>query len=375
LGLSVRDLTLSDFPFVASLADSANPNDRRIWLRVACDHFVAGGAVEPEASERFADAVIRRIEIADPPTVLEAARKLAPCARTPMRLLAKLQSVSPEASDYVLEHGAAYTVTDLVAAIDDGCRQAVAVAKRPDLEAKLIGALVACDDADVLATLAGNPRARLEGAILAGLLQRARTLAEDHGDRRLAEALLRRRPLRPESAALFLIAGPLQRVEILLAAQRSQLGRPPALPQPIAAEIVDELEVAAVARHPERFVVVLAKALDCEPRLAERIVDDPSGEPLAVALAALGAPNDVLVRVLIANDLQVGESYQRIRALARLNNALNRNAAVAVVAALRGGTPGRRRPPALGEAAAPSREAASRRMARPVSSPQRKAAV
>ncbi len=371
----MRDLTLSDFPFVASLADSANPNDRRIWLRVACDHFVAAAAVEPEAIKRFADAVSRQIEKADPPTVLEAARKLAPCPRTPVRLLTKLQSVSAEASDYLLEHGSAYAAKDLAAAIDSGSRQAVAVARRPDLDAKLISALVACDDANVLAALAANPRAHLEGAIFAGLLQRARTLAEDHGDRRLAEALLQRRPLRPESATLFLIAGPLQRVEILLAAQRSQLGRPPGPPAPVAPEVVDELELAAVARHPERFVAVLAKALDCETGLAERIVEDPSGEPLAVSLAALGAPNDVLVRVLIANDLQAGESYQRIRTLARLNNALNRNAAITVLAALRGEPSGRRRPSPPGETAAPPREAASRRTARPVSTPQLKAAV
>src|SRR5208283_450193 len=101
-GSFVHDLTLSDFPFVASLADSADPNDRRIWLRVACDHFVAVDPADSEAIERFAEAVVRQIEKADPPTVLEAARKLAPCPRTPARLLAKLQAASPEASDFVL---------------------------------------------------------------------------------------------------------------------------------------------------------------------------------------------------------------------------------------------------------------------------------
>ncbi len=74
--------------------------------------------------------------------------------------------------------------------------------------------------------------------------------------------------------------------------------------------------------------------------LAERIVDDPSGEPLAVAMASLGAPGDVLVRVLIAKDLQAGETYLRIRAIARLNNALTRNAAATVMAALLNGPHG-----------------------------------
>jgi uncharacterized protein (DUF2336 family) len=374
--LSVRDLTLSDFPFLASLADSANAKDRRIWLRVACDYFIAARPADPDAVERFADAVSRQVETADLPTVLEAAQKLAPCPHTPVRLLAKFGCVSPEASDYMLEHGAAYSAADLFGAIESGPRQAIAVARRPNLDARLIGALVARNETDALVALAGNPRARLEGAVLHGLMQRARKLAEDDGDRRLAEALLQRRPARPESAALFLLADPLQRVEILLATQRAQLGRPPGLPAPIDAEILSELEMAAVARHPKRFVGILAKALDCRTELAERIAEDPSGEPLAVAIAALGAPSDVLVRVLIANDLQAGDTYRRIRALARLNNALNRNAAMMVMAALRGEPPGRRRPAATAEAAAPARDPALRRAARPdAGRPQRKAAV
>ncbi len=367
------DLTLSDFPFVSSLADSANPEDRRIWLRVACDHFVLAARSAPEAVERFADAVARQIETAGMEATLEAARKLARSPKTPARLLDTLAAGGPEASDHVLEHGAAYATPDLLRAIERGSRQAVAVARRPDLDSKLIAALVARDDTEVLAALAANPRARLEGSVLFGLLHRARALAEDRGDRRLAEVLLQRRPLRLESAALFLLADPLQRVEILLAAQRAQLGRPPGAPPAVAPEIVAELEVSAVARQPKRFVAVLAQALECDPALAERIAGDPSGEPLAVAMSALGAPGDVLVRVLIANDLEAGEAYGRIRALARLNNALNRKAALAVMTALCGQTPGRRRISAPGDVA--PRETPSRRIQRPALQTQRKAAV
>ena len=370
----MHDLTLSDFPFVASLADSANPNDRRIWLRVACDHFVAADRADADAVERFAAAVSRQLDKADPTTILEAAQRLAPCPRTPASLLAKLGSFSPQASDFVLEHGASFGTADLIGAIESGRRQAVAVARRPDLDAKVIGALVGSDEIEVLTELAVNPRVRLEGAVLADLLQRARTLAEDRGDRRLAQTLLKRRPLPPESATLFLVADPFQRVEILLAVQRAQLGRPPGRSAPIASEIVDELEQASAARRPKEFVNVLAKALECESALAERIVDDPSGEPLAVAMAALGAPSDVLVRVLIAKDLQGGETYQRIGALARLNNALTRNAALAVTSALLNGAHPRQQAPST-VTVAPRRDPAPRGASRSASPPQRKVAV
>ena len=195
--------------------------------------------------------------------------------------------------------------------------------------------LAAQEDVPVLVALASNGSARLEGPTLIGLLRRARRLAEQEGDRQLADALLQRGPVGPESALLFLCARPNQRIEILLAAQRSQLSRPSASSVAICSASLDELELAAVARQPERFVALLAEALACERKLAQKIVDDATGEPLAVALAALGAANEVLVRVLISNDLQSGSNYQRIRALARLNNALDRNAATMVMAALR----------------------------------------
>jgi uncharacterized protein (DUF2336 family) len=339
----VRDLTLADFPFLASLAGSDSPKDRRIWVRVASDYFVSAEPSDPAAIERFADAMAAQLDAADAADRLDLARKLAPCRRTPLSLLAKLESVEPEVGDYVLEHAVAYVSRDLVPTATSSGRRAVAVAKRKDLDQKLVRALAESNDLDVLIALAGNVAAPLDATALARLIGLGRERANDANDRRLVEALLARRPVKPEMASLFLHAKPEQRVEILLAAQRMQLARPPSGP-PLNAAALDELELAAVARQPARFVAVLAEALECEPGLAQRIVDDQSGEPLAVALAALGAANEVLVRVLISNDLLAGASYQRIRALARLNNALDRSAASTVVAALRDGFVRRRHP-------------------------------
>src|SRR5271166_2034885 len=333
----LRDLTLQDFPFLTSLAASKSARDRRIWLRVASDHFVAADPDDPQAIETFAKVLAEQLEAADPATRLEIARKLAPCGGTPLRLILKLEAMGPEVSDFVLEHAVAYAERELKEAIARGAREAAAVARRKPLSPALANLLTFHDDVEVLVVLARNAFAQLETSALIRLLRQARTLAEERGDLRLAEALLERRPVRAEYALLFLFARPDQRVEILLAAQRLQLGRPPGSAVSTPATTLDELEVAAVARQPERFVATLAEALDCDPDLAQQIVDDVSGEPLAVALVALGASNEVLVRVLISNDLAAGASYQRIRALARLNNALNRNAATMIVAALRDG--------------------------------------
>jgi uncharacterized protein (DUF2336 family) len=332
---SVHDLTLAAFPFLASLSTSDSPKDRRIWLRVASDHFVAADPSDREAVEIFTDAMVSRLNAADAGTRLEIARKLAPCARTPPRLLALFESVESEAGDFILQHAVAYDHQALAQAVGGSKRRAMAVAKREDLSPQLVDILARQDDTDVLVTLAGNAAASLEGATLLRLLRRARKQAEDDGDGRLADALLERRPVKPDNAVLFLTANPRQRIEILLAAQRTQLGRPASSPIAASQTALEELERTAVARQPERFVALLAQSLNCSANLARRIVDDPSGEPLAIALTALGAANEVLVRVLISNDLLVGRSFQRIRALANLNNALDRGAAMLVIAALR----------------------------------------
>jgi uncharacterized protein (DUF2336 family) len=361
----LRDLTLQDFPFLTTLSLSESARDRRIWLRVASDHFVAAEPDDPQAIETFAKVMAEQLEAADPATRLDIARKLAPCARTPLRLLAKFEAMDPELSDFVLERAVGYSDPELKEAIARGAREATAVARRKPLSPALANLITFHDDVGVVIALARNAFAELERTALIRLLRRARSQAEERGDLRLAEALLERRPIRAEYALLFLSARPDQRVEILLAAQRMQLGRPPGSVLSTPSTTLEELEVAAVARQPERFVATLAEALDCDPDLAERIVDDVSGEPLAVALCALGASNEVLVRVLISNDLAAGDSYERIRALARLNNALDRNAATMIVAALRDGaiTPPKHQALADGRAPAePSRTAPPQRM-------------
>jgi uncharacterized protein (DUF2336 family) len=349
----VRDLTLQDFPFLTSLAASASARDRRIWLRVAADYFIAAEPDDPAAIKRFADVMASRLHAADPATRLEIAHKLAPSALTPLRLLRLFEAMGPELSDFVLEHAVAYRDGVLKEAVARGAREAAAVAGRKPLSPELANLITFHDDIKVLIALARNAFAEIESSAHVRLLRRARSLAEA-GDLRLAEAMLKRRPVRSEAALLFLFARPDQRVEILLAAQRMQLGRPPRTFPAANSAALDEIELAAVARQPARFVIALAEALDCEPDLAQRIVDDPSGEPLAVALTALGAANDVTVRVLISNDLLAGESYQRIRALARLHNALDRNAATMVVAAMRDGAVTAAKHQALADGRAPA---------------------
>ncbi len=328
---------LDDFPFLASLASSEHPKDRQTWIRVATD-YVVSEAADPETSSKIVEAIASQLKAVERATQLEVARKLASSARSPIRLLLELVSTDSEVGAYLLEHAVAFTGQELEQAIALGGKRPLAVAKRRDLAPGLASLLAAQNDIGVLVALARNGSVRPEGTILHDLFERARQTAEEEGDHRLAEALLERKPAWPQCASLFLVARPDKRTEILLAAQRLQLGQTSSYPASIESASLDELEIAAVARQPDQFLARLAEALNCDRELARKIVGDPTGEPLAVALTALGAGNEVLARILISNDLMSGSTFQRIGALARLNGVLSQSAAAFIVKALRGAT-------------------------------------
>jgi hypothetical protein len=186
---------------------------------------------------------------------------------------------------------------------------------------------------DELVALAANGRVRLRAEHVAALAPRARALAE-RGDRRLAEALLSREPLRLETAPLFLEANAEQRLAILVAARRAELGRrPPPVPR-LDEETAAKLEYAGLAGTLSEFVEALAEALGAEMALAGRIANDSSGEPLAVALIALGLARDAAVRIMTARDMQDGEVFPRVHMLARLGDLLPAPAARRILAAL-----------------------------------------
>ena len=71
--------------------------------------------------------------------------------------------------------------------------------------------------------------------------------------------------------------------------------------------------------------------------LAARIAADPTGEALVMALVAIGAPNDVCVRVLTASDMHERGRFPRIHALSRLSGSASPLAARRILAAIVGG--------------------------------------
>jgi hypothetical protein len=146
--------------------------------------------------------------------------------------------------------------------------------------------------------------------------------------------------MQPDDAAqindMFLAAGPSERAQILHNLAEAPL-RPAARVYGARAELaVKALEMAAYAVDPENFARELSEVLILTFSVAERIVQDEGGEPMACAVKALGMPGPMFERVLMFLDPTRGASVNRVYRLSRLYDNLAERAALIMLAAWRG---------------------------------------
>jgi hypothetical protein len=96
--------------------------------------------------------------------------------------------------------------------------------------------------------------------------------------------------------------------------------------------IGQRLETAALGNHREDLAKQLAEALRIPREQARRIVRDDHGEPIVVAVKALGISRDVVYRLLMFVNPAVGHSVERVHALAMLYDEITAQAAEGMVA-------------------------------------------
>ena len=96
--------------------------------------------------------------------------------------------------------------------------------------------------------------------------------------------------------------------------------------------IGQRLEAAALGNHREDLAKQLAEALRIPRDQARRIVRDDHGEPMVVAVKALGISRDVVYRLLMFVNPTVGHSVESVHALATLYDEMTAQAAEGMVA-------------------------------------------
>jgi uncharacterized protein (DUF2336 family) len=262
--------------------------------------------------------VLRLIDTVDLTTRVSVAKKIAAYPGAPPAVARRLARDVIEVAEPVLRHSTALTITDFDAVVRDfGFEHACVIASRnapataPVVLPTVAIAKAAVDDVEAPAEVEVD--------------------AESDDNARASADF--------ELAGLFFAADPAARRMLLMSVGNAEGEAPPApmvSPREQPNETIRALESAALSRNRAKFTTLLEQALRLTHDKAERIGNDPSGEPLLVAAKAVGMPSIVLQRVLMFIDPAIGESVQRVFELAALYERIHAQAALRIIDSLRG---------------------------------------
>lgn len=294
-----------------SLARRDGVDIRPTLVRVLTDLYVQKGAHTAEEERHYTELVLRLIDSVDVGTRVNVATKLGSYAGAPPAVVRRLARDVIEVAEPVLRRSRVLTAAELYAVSRDfGLSHAAVIAQRGEAMDK------------------GMPEATP-----------AQETASTEMSREQNETATRELSL----AELFLSSDSQERRILLMSLGGIEIERPQTVrPE----ETIRALETAALGRDREGFVRLIENALGLSHAHAERMVTDPSGEPLLVAAKALAMPPVVLQRVLMFIDPAIGESIRQVFDLAGLYERLSADAAHQIVASLRGQEPAQVRRPA-----------------------------
>jgi hypothetical protein len=149
-------------------------------------------------------------------------------------------------------------------------------------------------------------------------------------------------PLQPDDAAqindMFFAANTRERALILGNLPETPLRPAPRIYSSRAGHALEALHMAAFNSDLDNFTRELGDVLILSARIAEQVVGDDGGEPMACACKALDMPSAMFEQVLMFLDPDKGSSVERVYRLSRLYDRLSERAALIMLAAWRGAT-------------------------------------
>jgi hypothetical protein len=131
---------------------------------------------------------------------------------------------------------------------------------------------------------------------------------------------------------LFFTANAEERRLILLNLTYASLRPAAPIAPAIASESIHRLEAAALGHNGEVFARELERTLAVSREQARRVIEDASGEPIVVAAVALKMPAAVLQRIMLCLNPAVSQSVQRVYELALLQEEIEPDAALRLIA-------------------------------------------
>ncbi|MBI4276033.1 MAG: DUF2336 domain-containing protein [Rhizobiales bacterium] len=230
----------------------------------------------------------------------------------------------------------------LLDAVDIPVRKAVAtrLAHHPDAPLAVLGRLTR-DVAEIAAIIRSNARGP------SSIKPLAREVGAGTHAHQSYQGIARKQALRdfaaPDSLAkpadlsdLFFSADAAERRLILFNIEFAPLAPIQPISGTSASELASRLETAALTRNTGELMQIIENACAIDRAHAERVVNDRSGEPIIVVAKALAVPADVLQRMLLFLNANVGHSVARVYELAALFDEITPTAARCMIAIWRG---------------------------------------
>ena len=345
---------MSAWPDLWSSALPAHDLDRRGALAtLQAELFVNARARDLDTIRAFEAMILGFLPRMDVPTLAAVAELVAACPDTPATVLVALAQRSADARAVVAERAPHLPepVVDLLLATPRG---RPSLAARPDLDARTLERLIVVNEEAVDAALAANPAVTHACAGFAVLIERAQERPP------LAARLLARTDLTlADEAALYLQADAARKAEIRhRVAASAMFQRPQSVPR-VPGAAVDDLLVLAQHGEVAAFEGELAAALNLPRTTAWRFLESDRSELLALALVALGMPEEDAVRVFLTLHPAIAQSVATVFALVRVVRQVARPTALALVEAVLGARvaaePTGRHVPALDASGTPAR--------------------
>jgi uncharacterized protein (DUF2336 family) len=321
---------LSGLDGLVALGKDGGLNMKPILFRVVTDQFVSKARHPVADIRQYEELALQLIPEADPASAATVAKRLGAHPDAPASVIQRLLQKAPEVAAAVFGTVAKIDGATLVERAEWGSlAEAIAIAGRKNLDARTSAALARRQETEVLCALAANSEAPLDAHAISFLLQRGRS------DRELGLVLLARADLKIDKTALFILADSEQRAAMLAAARRANDG-PSQGNRPAPQRDLDALADLAAAQKWGLFAIEFAMRLGCDPRGVQEIIRDKSGEPLAIALAALGMQPADAARIFLSSEPDISHSVNRIRMLTRITSDLSVSAARRLLAAMLG---------------------------------------
>ncbi|MDB5508813.1 MAG: hypothetical protein JWL93_1282 [Hyphomicrobiales bacterium] len=353
---------------LAARAMSDVGSTRPMLLRVLTDMFVMRASHSGDEVRQFGELAMRVVDDAREAELLHVASALCRHPDAPADVLEQIVMRGGPAAALLLAQCPRLSTLTIDAAASLGSPEsAAAVARRIDLDAATVTTLASRPEMDVLQALVRNESAPLDAQAISCLVERARTDVE------LGRLVLARMAHKPQASALFLQANSRQRSLILTALKRQlrETGAVSTFMEQSGSALPRRLETAALTHDREEFVGLLSQGLSSDRDLTTAILSDPDGEPLAIALRAIGVTPEVATRIFLFVDPVISHSYGKVSRLTQIVATTSLDLATALVQAMRGTPAPQRRAthaPVLDPTARPltSRAAAERAAERAV---------